>query len=48
MASPFARMMSGRNKAVMLASVGAGALTSAYLLSDSTIAAERRRLYPAR
>lgn len=48
MASPFARVMSGRNKAVMLASVGAGALTSAYLLSDSTIAAEKRRLYPAR
>ncbi|CAG07812.1 unnamed protein product [Tetraodon nigroviridis] len=47
MASPFARVMSGRNKAVMLASVGAGALTSAYLLSDSSMAAERRRLYPA-
>ena len=48
MASPFARMMSGRNKALMLASVGAGALTSAYVLSDSASAGERRRLYPAR
>lgn len=48
MANPFVRAMSGRNKAVMLASVGAGALTSAYLLGDSTMAAEKRRLYPAR
>uniref|UniRef100_A0A3Q3WWR3 Creatine kinase S-type, mitochondrial n=1 Tax=Mola mola TaxID=94237 RepID=A0A3Q3WWR3_MOLML len=30
----------------MLASIGASALTSAYLLSDSSAAADRRRLYP--
>lgn len=41
-------MMSGRNTAVILASVGAGTLASGYLLSDSTAAAERRKLYPPR
>lgn len=48
MATSFTRMMSGRNTAVILASIGAGTLASGYLLSDSTAAAERRRLYPAR
>uniref|UniRef100_A0A8C4IEI6 Creatine kinase S-type, mitochondrial n=1 Tax=Dicentrarchus labrax TaxID=13489 RepID=A0A8C4IEI6_DICLA len=48
MANSFTRMMSGRNTAtaVMLASVGAGTLVSGYLFSDSTAAAERKRLYP--
>uniref|UniRef100_A0A3B4AT19 Creatine kinase S-type, mitochondrial n=1 Tax=Periophthalmus magnuspinnatus TaxID=409849 RepID=A0A3B4AT19_9GOBI len=48
MANSFARMMSGRNTAVMLASVGTGALVSGYLLTEgsSTAAAERRKLYP--
>ncbi|XP_076587914.1 creatine kinase U-type, mitochondrial-like isoform X2 [Chaetodon auriga] len=46
MANSFTRMMSGRNTAVMFASFGAGTLASGYLLSDSTAAAERRRLYP--
>lgn len=48
MANSFTRMMSGRNKAVMLASIGAGTLASAYVFSDSTAAAERKRLYPPR
>uniref|UniRef100_A0A667WBW7 Creatine kinase S-type, mitochondrial n=1 Tax=Myripristis murdjan TaxID=586833 RepID=A0A667WBW7_9TELE len=46
MAAPFTRMMSGRNSAVLLASLGAGTLASGYLLTDSTAAAERKRLYP--
>uniref|UniRef100_A0A669BL01 Creatine kinase S-type, mitochondrial n=1 Tax=Oreochromis niloticus TaxID=8128 RepID=A0A669BL01_ORENI len=45
MASSFTRVISGRNTAVMLA-MGAGTLTSGYLLSDNMEAAERRRLYP--
>lgn len=49
MANSFTRMISGRNTAVILASVGAGSLTSGYLLCDSTAdAAERRKLYPPR
>lgn len=47
MASSFTRVISGRNTAVMLA-MGAGTLTSGYLLSDNMEAAERRRLYPPR
>ncbi|KAK5870960.1 hypothetical protein PBY51_003864 [Eleginops maclovinus] len=46
MANSFTRMMSGRNTAVILASVGAGTLTSGYFLCDNTAAAERRKLYP--
>ncbi|KAM7391371.1 hypothetical protein PAMP_022066 [Pampus punctatissimus] len=46
MASSFTRMISGRNTAVILASMGAGTLVSGYLLSDSTAAAERKKLYP--
>ncbi|XP_029295378.1 creatine kinase U-type, mitochondrial-like [Cottoperca gobio] len=49
MANSFTRMMSGRNTAVILASVGAGTLTTGYLLSDNiaaAAAAERRKLYP--
>ncbi|KAM9744432.1 creatine kinase U-type, mitochondrial-like isoform 1-T1 [Menidia menidia] len=45
MANSFTRMISGRNAAVMMA-VGAGTLGSGYLLSDSTAAADRKRLYP--
>ncbi|KAI1900430.1 hypothetical protein AGOR_G00049860 [Albula goreensis] len=51
MASAFTRMMSGRNTAVMLASLGAGTLASGYLLSDSAntplAAAEKKKMYPA-
>lgn len=49
MANPFTRMMSGRNTVWMLASVGAGALASGYMLTEGSAAAaaERRRLYPA-
>ncbi|KAK7934463.1 hypothetical protein WMY93_005359 [Mugilogobius chulae] len=48
MANPFTRMMSCRNTAVMLASVGAGALVTGYKLTESsaTAATERKRLYP--
>ncbi|KAL3062693.1 hypothetical protein OYC64_002485 [Pagothenia borchgrevinki] len=47
MANSFTRMLSGRNTAVILSSVGAASLTSGYLLCDSTVdAAERRKLYP--
>ncbi|KAM4576483.1 creatine kinase U-type, mitochondrial-like [Odontesthes bonariensis] len=45
MANSFTRMMSGRNTAVIMA-MGAGTLASGYLLSDSTAAAERNKLYP--
>lgn len=51
MANSFTRVMSGRNTAVVLASIGAGTMASGYLLSDSTGAAgasERKRLYPPR
>ncbi|KAG9354366.1 hypothetical protein JZ751_001073 [Albula glossodonta] len=51
MASSFTRMMSSRNTAVMLASLGAGTLASGYLLSDSAntplAAAEKKKMYPA-
>lgn len=48
MANPFTRVMSGRNTALMLASMGAGVLASGYMFTESnaTAAAERRRLYP--
>lgn len=51
MANSFTRIMSGRNTAVILASIGAGTLASGYVLSDNTAAvaaAERTRLYPPR
>uniref|UniRef100_A0A8C6TGX2 Creatine kinase, mitochondrial 2b (sarcomeric) n=1 Tax=Neogobius melanostomus TaxID=47308 RepID=A0A8C6TGX2_9GOBI len=48
MANPLSRVMSGRNTALMLASVGAGALASGYMFTEGSAAAaaERRRLYP--
>uniref|UniRef100_UPI0037E7F737 creatine kinase U-type, mitochondrial-like n=1 Tax=Semicossyphus pulcher TaxID=241346 RepID=UPI0037E7F737 len=48
MANSFTRMISGRNTAVVLASIGAGTLTSGFLLSDNTAAAaaDRKKLYP--
>ncbi|XP_034728374.1 creatine kinase U-type, mitochondrial-like [Etheostoma cragini] len=50
MANSFTRIMSGRNTAVILASIGAGTLASGYIFSDNTAAAaaaaERTRLYP--
>ncbi|CAB1352265.1 unnamed protein product [Coregonus sp. 'balchen'] len=48
MATSFTRMMSGRNTAVLLASLGAGTMATGYLITDSNIlsAEERRKLYP--
>uniref|UniRef100_A0A8C9SL56 Creatine kinase S-type, mitochondrial n=1 Tax=Scleropages formosus TaxID=113540 RepID=A0A8C9SL56_SCLFO len=48
MAGTFTRVLSGRNTAVMLASLGAGTLASGYLMSDSGSAAvgEKRKMYP--
>uniref|UniRef100_W5MDE5 Creatine kinase S-type, mitochondrial n=1 Tax=Lepisosteus oculatus TaxID=7918 RepID=W5MDE5_LEPOC len=48
MASTFSRMLTGRKTAVLLASLGAGALATGYLVSDTNQAAhlERRKLYP--
>ncbi|CAB1318267.1 unnamed protein product, partial [Coregonus sp. 'balchen'] len=48
MASSFTRMMSGRNTAMLLASLGAGTMATCYLMTDSNIlsAEERRKLYP--
>ncbi|XP_031426425.1 creatine kinase S-type, mitochondrial isoform X1 [Clupea harengus] len=47
MASSFTRMMSGRNTAVVLASIGASSLATGYLLTDSGVTAqERMKLYP--
>lgn len=50
MATSFTRMMSGRNTAVLLASLGAGTMATCYLMTDSNIlsAEERRKLYPPR
>ena len=50
MANPFARLMSGRNTALMLAGVGAGALASGYMITDGSAVAhaEKRRLFPPR
>ncbi|XP_068594524.1 creatine kinase U-type, mitochondrial-like [Brachionichthys hirsutus] len=47
MAIHFTHLISGRKAAVMLASLGAGALATGYFLSDSTAAVERKRLYPS-
>ncbi|XP_036384558.1 creatine kinase S-type, mitochondrial-like [Megalops cyprinoides] len=46
MASSFTRILSGRNTAVLLASLGAGTLATGYALSDSAVAEDRRKLYP--
>ncbi|MBN3317597.1 KCRS kinase, partial [Atractosteus spatula] len=48
MASTFSRMLTGRKTAVLLASLGASALATGYLVSDTNQAAhlERRKLYP--
>ncbi|KAM9447204.1 creatine kinase S-type, mitochondrial isoform 1-T1 [Clarias gariepinus] len=47
MASTFTRMLSGRTKAMLMASVGAGTLASVYLMNEFGVsAAERTKLYP--
>ncbi|XP_049326147.1 creatine kinase S-type, mitochondrial isoform X2 [Astyanax mexicanus] len=47
MASTFTRMLSGRNTAVLMASLGAGTLGAGYLMSESGVsAAEKKKLYP--
>ncbi|XP_064798375.1 creatine kinase U-type, mitochondrial-like isoform X1 [Oncorhynchus masou masou] len=48
MAFSFTRMMSRRNTATLLASLGAGTMATCYLMTDSNIlsAEERRKLYP--
>ncbi|XP_020313865.1 creatine kinase S-type, mitochondrial [Oncorhynchus mykiss] len=48
MAFSFTRMMSSRNTATLLASLGAGTMATCYLMTDSNIlsAEERRKLYP--
>ncbi|XP_051954445.1 creatine kinase S-type, mitochondrial isoform X1 [Xyrauchen texanus] len=47
MASMFTRMLSGRNKAAIMASLGAGTLVSSYIMMDSGVSAgEKRKLYP--
>ncbi|XP_063745250.1 creatine kinase, mitochondrial 2a (sarcomeric) isoform X1 [Eleginops maclovinus] len=47
MAGSFTRMISGRNRAVLLASLGAGTMATGFLLSDNSLAAEvRTKLYP--
>ncbi|XP_029564701.1 creatine kinase S-type, mitochondrial [Salmo trutta] len=48
MAFSFTRMMSCRNTATLLASLGAGTMATCYLMTDSNIlsAEERRKLYP--
>ncbi|KAG7252920.1 hypothetical protein CRUP_017287, partial [Coryphaenoides rupestris] len=46
MATQFTRLLASRNTAVMLAGLGVTSLATGYLLSDSTAAAERRKLYP--
>lgn len=50
MAFSFTRMMSCRNTATLLASLGAGTMATCYLMTDSNIlsAEERRKLYPPR
>ncbi|XP_061553882.1 creatine kinase, mitochondrial 2a (sarcomeric) isoform X1 [Phycodurus eques] len=49
MANSFTRLMSGRNTAALLATLGAGTVATGFLLSDSgSLAAEaRKKLYPA-
>ncbi|KAJ8380670.1 hypothetical protein SKAU_G00014480 [Synaphobranchus kaupii] len=49
MANSFIRLISGRNAAVMLASLGAGTLASGFLLSEAgntLFATEKRKMYP--
>ncbi|ROL55017.1 Creatine kinase S-type, mitochondrial [Anabarilius grahami] len=48
MASSFAKMMSSRTTGLLMASLGAGAVATGYLLSDSAAisAEQRRKLYP--
>ncbi|XP_051539167.1 creatine kinase S-type, mitochondrial-like isoform X1 [Myxocyprinus asiaticus] len=48
MASTFTKMLSGRTTGLLIASLGAGAMATGYLMSESaTISAEqRRKLYP--
>ncbi|KAM6986438.1 creatine kinase, mitochondrial 2a (sarcomeric) [Aplochiton taeniatus] len=48
MAGSFTRMISGRNTAVALASLGAGTMATGYLISENSVmnAEERRKLYP--
>uniref|UniRef100_A0AAY5JYG9 Creatine kinase S-type, mitochondrial n=1 Tax=Esox lucius TaxID=8010 RepID=A0AAY5JYG9_ESOLU len=48
MTTSFTKMLSGRNTAMLLASLGAGTMATAYLMTDSnTVSAEqRRKLYP--
>lgn len=49
MASSFTRLISGRNTAALLASLGAGTVATGFLLSDSSLAAEaKKKLYPPR
>lgn len=49
MASSFTRLISGRNTAVLLASLGAGTAATGFLWSDSSLAAEaKKKLYPPR
>ena len=46
----FTKMLSGRNTAVLLASLGAGTVATGYMLSDNAAlsAKERTKLYPPR
>uniref|UniRef100_A0A8C2FYQ0 Creatine kinase S-type, mitochondrial n=1 Tax=Cyprinus carpio TaxID=7962 RepID=A0A8C2FYQ0_CYPCA len=48
MASSFAKMMSSRTAGLLMASLGAGALATGYLMSDNAAisADQRRKLYP--
>ncbi|KAK1176587.1 creatine kinase S-type, mitochondrial isoform X1 [Acipenser oxyrinchus oxyrinchus] len=48
MASTFSRVLTGRRAAMLLASLGTGALATGYLMSDINYAGaiERRKLYP--
>uniref|UniRef100_A0A8C1M5I9 Creatine kinase S-type, mitochondrial n=1 Tax=Cyprinus carpio TaxID=7962 RepID=A0A8C1M5I9_CYPCA len=48
MASSFAKMMSSRTTGLLMASLGAGALATGYLMSDNAAisADQRRKLYP--
>ncbi|KAL0965732.1 hypothetical protein UPYG_G00285020 [Umbra pygmaea] len=48
MASSFTRLLSGRNTAVLLASLGASTMATGYLMTDSNnvLADQRKKLYP--
>lgn len=49
MASMFTRILSGRNTAVIMASLGAGTLVSSYVMTESGVSAgEKKKLYPPR